>query len=117
MIVILQSLPYRSFELLREEALATLRGMYQNDNDNLSYMINENTFSKHYWYEFMRANSDIRELYSALPICRNNAKKGITRIAGAKQDRNRKLDTVFSSPLEQQLELSPHVKGESEYNF
>lgn len=84
---ILRSLPSRSFDLLREKVLDALREMHETQNfeeEDPRCAINESTFSKHFWYDYMRANPDIEKLYSDLPICRNVAKRSDETVSQAK---------------------------------
>lgn len=105
---ILQTMSSRSFDLLRENALGALREMHKNGNseeEDPRCVVNESTFSKHFWYDYMRANPDIEELYTALPICRNTAKKSVFKeeeaAPRAKEDKADNAVSMFETKTQE----------------
>ncbi len=98
-IQILKSMPARVFLTLRNRILEVLEEFHYDSKDkNQIREFNRNTCSKHWWFNFMRRNQDIKDLWESIPLERMLHK-----------DKHNKEDsTDDSSPLPG----PPDTKGE-----
>jgi len=68
-IQILKSMPARVFLTLRNRILEVLEEFHYDSGDkNQIREFNRNTCSKHWWFNFMRRNQDIKELWESIPL-------------------------------------------------
>jgi len=68
-IQILKSMPARVFLTLRNRILEVLEEFhYDNGDKNQIREFNRNTCSKHWWFNFMRRNQDIKDLWESIPL-------------------------------------------------
>jgi len=65
---ILDQLPFRSLPLLREKILHVLKELLQIED------IDPNTCSKHWWFNYMRKNTDIKEKWEKILLERTTEK-------------------------------------------
>jgi len=65
---ILDKLPFRSLPLLREKILNVLKELLETDD------IDEKTCSKHWWFNYMKKNSDIKDKWEKILLERTTVK-------------------------------------------
>jgi len=97
---ILDQLPFRSLRLLREKILYALKELLQTED------IDPNTCSKHWWFNYMRKNIDIKEKWENI-LLERTTEKGKRLKAKLQQDtESTDDDSLFennSSPQSEQL--------------
>lgn len=68
-IQILKSMPARVFLTLRNRILEVLEEFHYDNKDSKEIReFNRNTCSKHWWFNFMRRNQDIKDLWESIPL-------------------------------------------------
>ncbi len=72
LIPILQQLPWRSLKLLRPNNIQILKNLGQKNTKNIC--------SKHWWFDFMKKNSDIKEIWDQIPL-RENCRKSSSPVS------------------------------------
>lgn len=104
-IQILKSMPARVFLTLRNRILEVLEEFhYDNKDRNQIREFNRNTCSKHWWFNFMRRNQDIKDLWESIPLERMLHKDK----HGESGHKHKEDSTDDSSPLPN----PPDTKGE-----
>jgi hypothetical protein len=104
-IQILKSMPARVFLTLRNRILEVLEEFHYDSKDrNQIREFNRNTCSKHWWFNFMRRNQDIKDLWESIPLERMLHKDK----HGESGHKNKEDSTDDSSPLPN----PPDTKGE-----
>jgi len=94
-IIILQGLPFRSFPLLQASTLKVLEKYRQKDD-----MLDENesaVCSKHWWFDFLRKYSDVKEMWESLPL-EKSCKAGKGYSSKKKPNFSQNVSTTDGSP-------------------
>ena len=68
---ILDEIPYRAFDLLRDELIQIVKEF----NARTGKSFTEKTCSKHWWFNFIRAHEEIKEKWEAIPLERSLKKQ------------------------------------------
>ena len=91
----------RSFPKLKEKILKVLEEYYNSNPLNSGKPFNKNTCSKHWWFDFLKKNDDIRELWKSLPLKKappvlNNM--GLNTLIKDYLEQERKFMETYTSP-------------------
>ena len=71
---IIRNLGYRMFSRLRERVLVLLEELHNSDVANQGKPFNRNTCSKHWWFDFIKRFTDLKQLWELLPLERSRKK-------------------------------------------
>lgn len=100
---ILQNMKARVFPELRNKILAILEEFHYAGKDPATVKeFNRNTCSKHWWFNFMRRNSDIKDLWEGIPL-----ERMVTKDRAGSDHKSKDLSTDISPshyPIDSSLE-------------
>ena len=100
LIAVLEKLPFRSFDLLRQDALKILK--------ELNEPLGQNTCSKNWWFGFLKKNPDIKKIWEDVPLER-------TLMKANKQAA--KLERMHQSPICSTNIPSPSIISPTSSNY
>jgi len=93
LVVILQNLPYRNLEMLRERMFELLERLLEGK------LFDKNTCSKHWWFNYQRRNPEIAKLWKGL-LLERTVKKGTIKASKKKTEEESSANmTEVSSPV------------------
>ena len=93
-IQLLKNMKMRVFPDLRKKILKIVKEIYENDkSESRPKEINEKICSKHWWFNFIKKNPDIKTLWKKIPLARTAAKN-----KGCLESEDEDYSSTLSSP-------------------